>query len=202
MGDEYLKRAIELCLAVYRVTERFPAAETLRSSLREVSLDIIKTFVYIGVYPTPREGRVFDFEGFKRRIRLFLVYCEIARNQNWADPRNFEVLRRAYKDFFGNVEKGPRLLGTRLAPAAAGAADSVNSTVTKRGPKAAGLSPRRLQIVRFLESSSESGASMADFASIIKGKSRKTIERDLKYLIGANLVLKKGRTKGVKFFKT
>lgn len=175
MGDEFLKRAIELCLAVYRVTERFPAAETLRSRLREASLDIIKFLVYDTAHPTHR--------GRDGRIKLLLMYCEIARKQNWVDPRNFEVLCSAYK----------KLVVT--------GSDSGNNAITKRGLQAAELSPRRIQILKFLETS-DSGASMADFAGIIKGKSRKTIERDLKYLIGANLVLKKGRTKGAKFYKT
>lgn len=198
MGDEFLKRAIELCLAVYRVTERFPAAETLRFNLREVSLDIIKFLVYTVPYPTGnRESRIFDFEGFEKRIKLFLVYCEIARNQNWLNSRNFEVLASAFKELYGNAkEKSERDPATIHKQNMWG----IGSPTLKRGPQAAGLSPRRLQILKFLETS-DSGASMADFASIIKGKSRKTIERDLKYLIGANLVLKKGRTKGVKFYK-
>jgi hypothetical protein len=191
MGDdEFVKRAIELCLAVYRVTERFPAAETLRFHLRQLSLDVIKLLVYNGAYPTQHTGRIFDFDGFRKRINLFLAYSKIAEKQGWVDPRNFEVLRSAYR-MFENGVKEPDSATVEQDPVAAG----------KRGPKAAELSPRRLQILKFLEANSL-GASMADFAKIIKGKSRKTIERDLKYLTGENLVSKKGRTKGARFFKT
>ena len=172
--DNTLQRAIELCLAVYRVTERFPATETLRFKLRELSLDIIKLSVYSG-----------PIEGFERRIKLLLIYCKISGKQSWIDPRNFDVLCSAYN----------RLLESSKP------ANNAEKKLEKRGPKASGLSPRRIQILKFLEENS-AGASMTDFTRVIKGKSRKTIERDLKYLIGENLVLKKGRTKGARFFKT
>lgn len=199
MSDEHFKTAIELCCAVYRVTERFPSRETLCFKLRELSLDIIKFLVYNGAYsarpahrPTLHDGQTFDLEGFRKKLQELLIYCEIAKEQGWVDPRNFEVLSSVYKDLCGNVEQGLNRSGF--------GGETTRMVKTEgRGPKAADLSPRKLQIVRFLKSS-DSGVSMADFAKLIKGKSRKTIERDLKYLIGANLVLKKGRTKGARFY--
>ncbi|MBI1888780.1 MAG: hypothetical protein HYS15_02520 [Candidatus Spechtbacteria bacterium] len=199
MGDEHLTRAIELCLAVYRVTERFPAAETLRFHLRELSLDIIKFLVYSGAYSIHSDGKNFDLDGFRKKLRELLIYCEIAKEQRWMDPRNFDVLSRMYKDFFGDVEQW-------LNKSDAGSETPRTVNTEGRGPKTAdlspavaGLSPRKLQILKFLRLS-DSGASMADFAKVIKGKSRKTVERDLKHLIGANLVFKKGRTKGARFY--
>lgn len=192
MSDEHFKKAIELCFAVYRVTERFPSRETLRFKLRELSLDIIKFLVYDSACPVSHDGRTFDLEEFRKKLQELLIYCEIAKEQEWVDPRNFDVLSCVYKDLCGNVEQG-------LNISDAGSEIPRMIKTEGRGPKAVELSPRRLQILKFLKSS-DSGVSMTDFAKLIKGKSRKTVERDLKHLIGENLVFKKGRTKGARFY--
>ena len=105
-------RAIELCLAIYRITDKFPRGEILKQKLRTKSIDIIENLMYTGVIPA-NSSRLFNtrkvslsaeprdkFQDIEREIRVLFTYFSVAEKQGWVDQRNFQALREAYRDFY------------------------------------------------------------------------------------------------------
>lgn len=170
---ELIQRAIELCLAVYRVTDRFPANEVLREKLRGISLDLIAGIIYdAGNTPTEKSR----FLSSEKLVKIIKAYFDIAGRQDWVDPKNFAILSEAYK-FFGEECGGLK-----------------QGKIEQFVP-----SERQKEILRFLESGEEKKAE--EIARALK-LSTKTIFRDLKPMVGAGIVRKSGATKAAKFYIT
>lgn len=91
MTGDHLQRAIELCLAVYRVTELFPREDPLRGKLRSLALDIIVSVVYHDLSIPTAQSRFFNFKN------LNALFC-VAEKQGWVKAENFSILRKAYND--------------------------------------------------------------------------------------------------------
>lgn len=175
--DNTLKRAIELCLAIYRITDKFPRGEVLSPKLRCLAIDIAECLIYNKALPT-NSGRVFNLEDLKNKIRVLFAYFSIAEKQGWVDARNFRALEAAYRDFY-------RLKG------------GVKEHKAPRAEKRPLLSLRQEKILDFLRTN-DAGRAISDIAGKIQ-TSNKTAERELKKLIGIRRVRKQGNTRGAKF---
>jgi hypothetical protein len=200
-----LHRAIELCLAVYRITDKFPREEILQQKLRTKSIDIIEDLVYNGVIPTTT-SRLFITEDLEKKIRALFAYFSVVENQNWVDRKNFQVLRGAYRDFYGTLTNpsgsDPDGLEVRSQEKRnARIHTGINAGIKKRKPTLAKgkprLSARQEKILGFLEAR-EGGQAISDIAGKIQA-SNKTAERELKRLIGMGRVGKHGNTRSARF---
>lgn len=94
-----LKKATALCLAVYRITDKFPDGEILKQKLHTKSIDIIECLVYNRQIPT-NSSRVFISQDLEREIRILFAYFSVAKNQGWVDRRNFSVLQDEYRKLY------------------------------------------------------------------------------------------------------
>jgi len=189
MDKKVLRSAIELCLAVYRITDRFPHEEPLRNRLRAVSVDIIEYLVYDVFYPAAN-GRFFNVEELKKKLRLLFAYFDIAQMQKWIDAKNFEVLKHAYVRFYeelGGIQANMQHSGI-------GQVASTNY----HHPE---LSKRQKLVMQFLQKRTEEGATISDIATYVISSER-TIAREVKKLMEMGLVQKRGKTKGAKFFSS
>lgn len=208
-GSEHLKRALELCLAVYRITDKFSKDDVLRSKFREISIDIFESLVYNGKRPT-NSGGIFDYRILRDKINILSGYCFVAERQGWVRSENFRVLREAYKrlyeDFAESVAE-PDHTRARVASAKTegpGArprpGKSISGKRLSRTDISANLSDRQEALVKFI-SGNGNGATMADLAGFLE-VSKKTVERDMKQLVGAGFVQKEGQTRSAKFFSS
>lgn len=77
---------LKLILAVYKVTELFPAeGEELKSQIRESANRALADLL------------LKHYESFSGRIKELADFFDAAESKNWVDPRNFAVLRREYE---------------------------------------------------------------------------------------------------------
>jgi hypothetical protein len=179
MNADTLHRAIELCLAIYRITDKFPGKEVLGPKMRAKSIDILEDLVYYRCKPTD-SSRIFNTHGLEKRIRVLFGYFAVAEKQGWVDARNFHVLREAYRDFYRTAGQAPSGNG--------------GSMRKKNQPS---LSPRQEKILDFLRIN-EAGQAISDIAAKIQ-TSNKTAERELKKMILSGLARKHGNTRGARF---
>lgn len=141
--DKYIiKRAVELCLAVYRVTDKFPENEVLRFKLRGLSVAVIESTVYKISYP-------------KKNLRVLFLCFDVAERQRWVDPRNYEILKREYTRLCDKISMPLDKIG----------ALSNNSEVPNR------LTKRQKIIMDFMKDQ-EDGATALDISNAIKKSPR------------------------------
>jgi len=145
MDKHTIKRAVELCLAVYRVTDKFPESEFLRCKLRGLSVAVIESVVYKISYP-------------KKELRVLFLCFDVADKQGWVDSRNYEILKSEYERLYEEItrvsDRGEKLRNDGL--------------VTPR------LTEKQKTIVEFLKSQSN-GATISVIAKAVKKSVRTVI---------------------------
>lgn len=101
MDKHSIKIAVELCLAVYRLTDKFPKEEVLRYKIRDLAIGTIEATVYKISYP-------------KKRLRVLFLCFDIAEKQGWVDYRNYEILKREYISLWNGIAMLDRLGASRI----------------------------------------------------------------------------------------
>lgn len=195
-----LKSAIELCLAAYRITDKFPREEILTQKIRAKAIAIIEDLVYNTDTPT-NSSRIFNSGDLEREIRVLFAYFSVAENQDWVNRKNFSMLRDEYRKLYREVLEQLRDFGERPENANT---STLSSSGARRGQerpglvkKQARLTARQSKILGFL-GIKEGGQAISDIAGKIQ-TSNKTAERELKKLIGMGRVHKQGNTRGARF---
>ena len=204
--DNTLNRAVELSLAVYRITDKFPTEEVLTQKMRLISIDIIENLVYNGHIPANSSG-FFNLEdlparklalqaGWGKKVRVLFVYFSLAEKQGWVSEGNFTALRREYVMLYKIAEKEKSNGGADKS--------AIPKTVkTGQAPKKIKEVPvnkptkRQERILRFIKGKAN-GAQIVELAELVEA-SNKTVERELKKLISRKLVQKTGQTRGARF---
>src|SRR3989338_5010806 len=103
MDEAFIQRAVELCLAVYRVTEKFPENEVLRQKFRKLSIDLLSLFCYYRANPASK-SRLFIYSKAKGKIIEFDAYSRVVRAQAWVNPANFKILLKEYENLVSGLE--------------------------------------------------------------------------------------------------
>jgi len=88
----WFKRAVELALAVYRVTNLFPEGEVLIGQIRKAANQIV---VKIGLKQIKKA---------LEEIQKILIYFKIAQAQNWVKSINFIVLEKEYQSLAETIK--------------------------------------------------------------------------------------------------
>jgi len=188
-SQEFSRRALNLSLAVYRVTANFPIGEVLTRQLRLLANQITGDIVV---------GEATEVE---KKINRLLVYFKIASQQNWVRSINWTVLSFEYI----KLSQGLGLLGKngREGEAAAGAEKvakniSLMSHNIKREEKVVrvpaskipDLSERQSMILS--EINKRRSIKNADLAPLFKDVSARTLRTDLGVLLEKRLIRKEG----------
>lgn len=91
-NQELPQRALNLSLAIYRVTAKFPVGEALAGQMRTLGNEIAAT-LSVAEAGLSSAG---DMERVKKDISRLRVYFQIAKEQNWVRPMNWSVLDFEY----------------------------------------------------------------------------------------------------------
>lgn len=200
--NDFKRRAFEICLAVYRLTNLFPRGEVLTNQIRELANEIAAE-----VLSHKPRFEMRTLERVNDKISKIIVYFEIAKAQNWLKPINFEVLIREYQGLKEEIEKERTL---RLQPSTAAPAQGINATEglfserserskQSRRAKKQKITERQKKILTYLQE--KNSAKMKDFLEIFKDEvTERTLRSDLKFLINQGLIKKQGHLKTTKYF--
>ena len=172
-----------LVSAIYRVTERFPTDEILRSRLREQALNILNHAEH--AYFGDEE----HFNKFVASVRTLVNYWELAEQQNWVDRKNFMILKNSFFNFLNTFAFQPSPQPVAKNPAKFSLPSRNESKVDS--DKFTGRQNNILNHIR-----QNSNSHVAELASMFPDVSQRTIRRDLDGLITAGLIIKKGKTNG------
>ena len=91
------ERIAKLTSAVYKVTDLFPEKEPLKFVVRRESLDVLFSYVVLISKPTLGQRE----KSIKKAIassKSLVHYFDLAELQNWADARNFSILKTEYSN--------------------------------------------------------------------------------------------------------
>lgn len=175
---------IKLTLAVYRVTDLFPEGEPLKFKIRELSNDILADLILASAI---NQGK--DFEDKQRslsRMEIMDGYLDLAQAHDWADHRNYLVLRTEYSKikewldstFQNKVQKveNPNIKETMPSN------NSVNEIMINGG--------RRAKIIEHLEGNGR--VQIGQLSQIFPDISRRTLVRDLDGLFRSGYIRRIG----------
>ncbi len=83
-NQELSRRALNLSLAIYRVTAKFPQGEVLAGQMRELGNQIAGDLA---------QG---NFADIGKKINRLRIYFQVAKAQNWVKPINWLILDFEY----------------------------------------------------------------------------------------------------------
>jgi len=182
--DNFKRRAFELCLAVYRVTNLFPRGEVLGGQMRQSSSRIIVLLAREKIRDT-----ILKVEEIK-------IYLEIAKNQKWLAPLNFDLLKNAYslladglaQQGTKNEKRGEKIIVTPLPKV------KKEKEVRLIFGEA---EHRQKMIADYFNKNKE--AKLTDLLNVLGNISERTVRNDLSILINRNLIRKVGGRKGARY---
>lgn len=194
-SHEILRRALDLSLAIYRLTERLPKGEILVWQLKRLGNDAIGDLV---------EG---NLDNCQKKISLLLIYFEIGQAQNWVREINWLVLRNEYQklssqiiELAGESKKEPQPIEKE---GKAETIDIASHNIKKQEIKTARPSKifntrqemiiERMKTVSFLK--------MSELSSLFKDlASERTLRNDLQILLKNGVLNKSGTNKTTQYF--
>jgi len=177
---------IELTVALYRVTARFPENEALSRKIREKANDVLVDFIYLN--PSFNAQAVENVR-ISKDIEILLALFSVAESQNWVNKKNFAVLRREYsqiREEIKNFIPKKTQKSTKIAKK-----DKKTEIIRETEEKKAltkGPSARQKKIVELIESKGK--VSLAEFREIFSYFSPRTLRRDLKNLVNKGVIRK------------
>jgi Fic family protein len=183
--ENFKRRAFELCLAVYRVTSLFPKGEVMRGQTRQCSSRIVVLLA---------AGKIRDTILKAEEIK---IYLEIAKNQKWLAPINFDLLQSAYSlladalphQGIGSEEMGEKIIAT---PLPGEKKEKETEFIFDEAEH------RQEKIIEYFNKNKE--AKVTDLLAILGKISERTIRNDLAVLIDRKLIKKAGNTRNAKYY--
>ena len=206
---ELTARALNLTLALYRVTDLLPQEEPLRRGIREKGGEIFAA-VISARHSDDLKLKKGDVDHAWVATEILLGYLAMARTLGCANPLNFLVLEREYRSLRdaidleeaslkdsvhespkGQTEKKPQPEGKKNEPVKVpqswtGVAENNSPKLAKTGD----ANERQRAIIGHL--SYKGQAKISDFYETFDGVSSKTIQRDLQDLVARNVIRKEG----------
>ena len=164
---------IKLTLALYRVTELFPAKEPLKFFLREKADEILADFVC-------GERKSKFSESILEDIEILQNYFKIAEKQNWVDEKNFLVLEREYVKISRWVKEPKELKESKK-----GKTQEKMSLMEENYDN-----KRREKILEILRKKRK--AQTGEFEKFFPEVTKRTLRRDFQYLLDKRLVKRVG----------
>jgi len=181
MDKDYL---IKLTLGLYRVTELFPAREPLKFSIREKANQILAdSLLFFTKNPLNlKEKQKKNFsEKILKNIEILRAYFKIAQAQNWLKKENFFILKREYEKIKEGIiqELKEKAFPARIIKEEREEAFAENSSLPMKNE-------RCKKILKVL--SQKEKAQVWEFKQIFPGVSKRTLRRDLDFLLNRGLI--------------
>jgi predicted HTH transcriptional regulator len=202
VSKEFADRVLDLTLALYRVTDIFPADEPLKKQIRAKANHILSDLIEYRYM----EGDSRNVAGILAKTKSISAYLKIARARKMAKLINILVLEREYGRISDILERAS------LAYKSIGQ-DKQSSKTSGQPTKKDNIYANKSRVVRsqtpteFIASVKDSNsrqraiiehlkqsntAKISDFFAIFKGLSSKTIQRDLQDLVHKNILRREG----------
>lgn len=166
-----LKKALQLVLAVYRVTALFPEGEVLIGQMRQTANQVLAELVFKHQRKSVKE------------IKLLLRYFQIAQAQNWTKPINFAILTREYQKLSEEIKQ--KRFFKKSSPLA-------------KEKRKIRINDRQKKILEYVQNLPEFQA--GDLLKRFSGLSRRTLNRELEELCVLGFLKKIGSGRGI-FYK-
>lgn len=178
MADDRLQQAIRLGMAVYRLTDRFPEQEPLRSRLRDASLAVVVS--------ASRD----DPESASQAVHTLDALAEVATPLGYVAPVNFAVLKQSCQELM-RVWSPVSQERPSLHASSSRAQTHTNAKGTGRivSPLVS-ASRRRDRIVQILREQGK--ARLRELVSGLGGVSARTVRRELNGLCKEGMVERRG----------
>ena len=182
---------IKLTIGVYKVSELFPKREPLKFLLRKKADEVLANLVVAQFNPQARA-----LEQVLKQVAVLGVYLQIAESQNWVKPENFWLLRTEYLAIEEQV-KQMLAVGNGVQQQANNQPKLVPAQPTKpkvakikTAPDFSGLKDRHKKIIQVLRQ--KASAQIRDFNKVLPEVTKRTLRRDLDFLLQQGLVARFG----------
>lgn len=204
---ELTARALNLTLALYRVTDLLPGEEPLRRGIREKGGEIFAAVVSARNSADSKS----DADHAWVATEILLGYLAMARTLGCANPLNFLVLEREYRsllDALSRIDAPVTDRPYKKPAAAAPEKKSAPAMITQardeksipRQMRNGESRERQMSIIGHLSDNGQ--AKISDFYETFGGISSKTIQRDLQDLVARNVIKKEGNKRWTTYLLT
>ncbi len=194
-SSDILLRALNLALAIYRLTERLPKGEIMISQLRKLGNEVVGDLM------------MDKFFNAQKKIELLSVYFKISRAQKWVREVNWLILEREYRRLsqeimilsqIGEVEREVKA-GKKVEPPVMSHNVAIEQKLPRFASRHSALSPRQKKILEELKK--KESIKMSDLTPLFKNTaSERTIRNDLQILLKKGLIDKTGTHKTTVYF--
>ena len=198
--QDILQKALDLALAVYRLTIQLPKNEVMIGQLRKLSNELIGDLM------------MGNFVKYQKKTELLLLYFKISRAQNWVRDINWLILENEYKKLSRQVilfekagEEAQTINGKKKRVFLRSEHVSIGSHNTDMNEQIAQLarenrlSARQQKILEEMKISES--IKMSDLIPLFKNTaSERTIRNDLQILLKRGLIDKTGTHKTTVYF--
>ena len=173
-------QAIKLTIALYRVSDFFPEKEPLKTLIRRKADDVLAGLIFLEKDDSLREQVVCDIEVVK-------AFFELAKEQNWLNKKNFEVLERYYNGVLDSIACERQAIKTKDKKAGV----FQKAKETKKAEAVFDVGKKRCSaIVEILKKEKE--VQVKDLKDFFPNVSKRTIRRDFEYLLNKGIVERRG----------
>ena len=159
-------KALQLVLAVYRLTKLFPEGEVLIGQMRQAANQVLAELVL------EKQQEAIE------QIKVLLNYFQIGQAQNWIKKINFVILNREYNKLSDEIEQSSHKKKIGLAKMA----------------KSKRLSQRQKEILEYIKNFDK--FRLGDLNKYFPQTSPRTLSRDLDQLSLKGHLIKKGHGRG------
>ena len=204
-SHEFSRRALNLGLAIYRVTANLPSGEVLVGQLRELGNKIAAELSSANATLSAAG----DIENLKKSINCLRVYFQVAKAQNWIKPINWSVLDFEYYKLQQEV-----IFELRVGETSEAEEKVLNIGIMSRNIKASEKSavPKSISPVlaksnsrqsKILASLDKNGSiKMSDLIPLFKSDtSERTLRKELNDMVKTGLIRKSGVNKFTEYYK-
>lgn len=170
--------AIKLTIALYKVSDFFPEKEPLKMLIRKKADEVLAGLIFLEKSDSLREQVASDIEVIK-------AFFELAKEQNWVDKKNFEILEKAYNGVLEAIKLKPiesKEKEIRFAQ---------KEKKVERLENDLDVGKKRCSgIIEVLKQRKE--IQVQDLKDVFPDVSKRTLRRDFEYLLAKGIVERKG----------
>jgi len=190
-----MEKLIKLTSVLYKLTKVFPEKEPLRIALREKALRILSNYLLLfsdNSVILYKEQKTALLENTLKDIKIIITFLELAQEQNWAEPENLNVLGRVYQKIGLKIALGMKEKAVFSSKKEKGNKSEVleKSSLEKAGFSLARLNGRQKKIIQVMQK--QNIVQIKDLEKYFPQTSKRTLRRDMNYLLNFNFVLRKG----------
>lgn len=157
------QKALQLSLAVYRLTKLFPEGEVLIGQMRQIANQVLAELIS----GNPKKAIT--------QINILLYYFQIAQAQQWIKQINFVILFREYNKLLNEINQSK-------------AGDHHKKVVSSKDKR---LSQRQKRIFEHIKN--QKMVRMKNLSTLFPNLTSRTIRNDLNEMINRKLLFRQGR---------